>query len=240
MKIAIFAGLVLGSLMSLPAASHTLVLDTRSAPAVPSFAHDGKIEPIVNARVTLALSLGSSATPTIVTLDRTTPNARVVVPNGARAILVRYVGQNSGLAPDGTFRAGSKSANPDVTEVGRSEVETLAILQRGARLTGLPPAPLRLEPVGEIAGKRVGNQIQVRALQNGQPFPSAIIQLQAYTKESGEVIATTGPDGLATIAIPVSGPNLFVVSQQVAAPNDPDAHIIRRAASLSFTALPAR
>jgi hypothetical protein len=236
-------GILAAVLVASPAVSHTLILDTRSSPAIPSFAHDGIIEPIAGAMIESVFVLGNGASATQIEPLRSPTNAAIALPQGTRAAVVRYVGQNAGRAPDGSRRIGSRASNPDVAEIARSEVETLAILRTGARLGFLPPAALRLEPIEEIVDRRVGSRVQIRLLLNGQPLPAASIRLQALGADKGGPTATTDANGIASAIIPNAGANLFVANYADCASNDPDAHIIRRQASLSFVAraaLPTR
>lgn len=235
-----FAALLATAALGSTAFAHTIHLDTRQSPAAIVLAHDGAFEPVAGVRVTGAEMVSARGVAAPLIVARQERSSAATIPTGTRAVLIRYSGVNGGQAPDGTRRVGSRTANPDVAEVSRSEIETLAILASGARVSALSASPLRLEPVGEVHNMRAGTMITVRATLRGQPLAGAPIRLQAAASDTGGATATTGADGTARLAIPDAGVNLFALNHVDRAANDPDAHVIRRQASLSFTALPAR
>lgn len=238
MKSTILASVLLAAGLAGAAAAHTLTLDLAATPPIAAFAHKGALEPIPGARIASAVALDGAGRVSEIALTRTEARATLAAPPGAAAILTRYVGLNAGRGPDRTRKVGSRTANPDVAVVGRSEVDALTLLRPGADLSALPPAPLRLAPVGVAAGLRKGDSITLMATFRGQPLAGATIRLQALASETGGLSVVSGSDGRITVIVPESGPNLFVINHEDRTGDDPDAHVIRRQASLGFSAAP--
>lgn len=235
-NVVILLGVAAASLAGGAAFAHTLVLERRGADTVPAFAHDGVLEAIAGDRIVRALAVGPDQRTSPVPIIRTRQQASMAVPTGATALMVRYVGLPAGRAADGTRKVGSRTQNPDVAEVIRSEVDTLAVLRPGLDPTALPPVPLQLVPLQELAGAAAGATVRVRVTLDGEPAAGVVVRLDALSTDIGGPTATTGADGVAAAVVPRAGLNLFSVSQVIPAPADPEAHVIRRQASLSFEA----
>lgn len=219
--------------------AHTLVLDRRDGETVPTFAHDGVLEAIHGDRIVRALAISLGHQITELPITRSPQRASIAIPADAAALAVRYRGLPAGRTADGTRKIGTRVQNPDVLEVIRSEVDTLAVLRPGLDLAQLPPTPLQLVPLQEVAGVAAGSTVRLRVTLDGQPLAGAMVRLDALTADVGGPTATTDAQGIASAVVPRTGLNLFTVSQVIPAPADPEAHVIRRQSSLSFEAAAA-
>ncbi len=238
-NVIILLGIAAASLAGGAAFAHTLVLERRGADSVPAFAHDGVLEAIAGDRIVRALAVGPDQRVAGVPIIRNRQQASIAVPADATALAVRYLGLPAGRAADGTRKVGSRVQNPDVPEVIRSEVDTVAVLRPGLDPAALPAVPLQLVPLQEVAGVTAGATVRVRVTLDGEPLAGVMVRLDALSTDVGGPTATTGADGVAAAVVPRAGLNLFVVSQVIPAPADPEAHVIRRQASLSFEAVAA-
>ncbi|AEB09955.1 DUF4198 domain-containing protein [Desulfobacca acetoxidans] len=191
--------------------------------------HDGKSDPYKADFIKAAKGIDASGKDLSVMVKDKGTSATLVMPQEPALVIVVF---NSGpwvKTPEG-WKNVSKRGVKDVLQSIKGETFSKNLWEWNNSFTQPVGGKMELVPLKNPLALKVGDKLPFQVLYDGRPLPGATVGAEGVEKDS----LKTDKDGKAEVVIKKNGLNIVKATRKTDTPNDPDADMLYKSATIAF------